>query len=310
MPSADYIPDTSIFIDNPFLILYPEYQNYPLPNLSTTPFMPPEHQAGTTSPSPSNPHSSASTPQQEPSSLSSNPGTPLSHAQSSLLTLNTRLPTVPTPPTLPQKIIGICCVPYLNLRKRAKSSPAKGFQSPPIPPPASSEATAPIGISSPEGFTATRISSYESFPPPSFDLNGQPRALDSKLYPKEVTASSPSSSHPARTSIRAKETSPSIVPNFSRPRHRASTTPGDQHAPPPSALTATITPTSPAASQATPSSSNRNNIPPIPAHLTHSLAQRPDTTRKRCHYRRPSCRARIPAKSPKSPNPPPHPHSR
>lgn len=265
MPSADYIPDTSIFIDNPFLILYPEYQNYPLPNLSTTPFMPPEHQAGTPSPSPSNPHSSASTPQQEPSSRSSNPGTPLSHAQSSLLTLNTRLPTVSTPPTLPQKIIGICCVPYLNLRKRAKSSPAKGFQSPPIPPPASSEATAPIGISSPEGFTATRISSYESFPPPSFDLNGQPRALDSKLYPEEVTASSPSSSNPARTGIRAKETSPRIVPNFSRPRHRASTTPGDQHAPAPSALTAaTITPASPPASQATPSSSNRNNIPPSP----------------------------------------------
>ncbi len=309
MPSADHNLDTSTSIDNSFLILYPEYQNYPLPNLSTTSFMPPEHQPGATPPSPSNPPSSTNSPQQESSSQSFNPGAPLSLAQSSLLTLNTRLPTVPTPPTLPQKIIGICCVPYLNLRKRAKSSPAKGFQFPPTPPPASSEATPPIGTSSPEDLTATRISSYESFPAPSFDLNGQPRALDSRLYPEEATASSPSSDHAAQTGTCANETSPSIVPNFSRPRHRDSITSGDRRSPPTTAPT-TTPPTSPPSPQAAPPSSDRNNIPPIPPHRTRSLSRRPDATRKRCHYRRPSCRARIPAKSPKSPNPPPHPHSR
>ena len=299
MTSADCSPDTSII--KPFLILYPQYQNYPLPNLSTTPFMPPEDQLSTPSPSSSGLPSSVITPQQEALSRSSDPASHFSPAQKSLVTLSICPPTLSTPPTLTQKIIGICCVPYLNLRKRAKSSPAKVSHTPEPPPPTSLERSAPIGISSSERLAPTRIGSYESFPPPPFDLDCQPRALDSWLYPEEASQNVPCSARPPQTGLHRYQTLPTVTPNFSRPRYRESTTASDQYTSSTNVLTTTTTPTTLAPTSQPSSSFDRNDIPPIPTPLAQSLAQRPDATHERCHYRRPSCRARIPPKSPKTP---------
>ena len=91
-------------------------------------------------------------------------------------------------------------------------------------------------------------SGYLSFPPPTFRHNGQPRALDSRLYPELPDSSPPN---------------PTLHTSF-----ESSTQPVQARA-------RSIPPELAFPTLACPYTSTQFTIPPIPAHLSTSLSRRP-----------------------------------
>ncbi len=95
------------------------------------------------------------------------------HDPSALVDLHPAPPLKDVPETLPLplKLISVLCPP------RRRKDPQRHPPSPavlPLPSPGSDPILAP---------SFAHSSTYTSFPPPTFHHNGQPRALDSRLYP-------------------------------------------------------------------------------------------------------------------------------
>ncbi|MCJ1283966.1 hedgehog receptor activity [Xylographa opegraphella] len=122
------------------------------------------------------------------------PASPTTEHSPLLPTINDQPPTQPppvlalspslpssTPPSpkrpLPHQVLDLLCLPY---RKRRKPTTPP---SPPPPPPPPASCTTRF----PRRRRTSFDSLYHSFPPPVFTGCGQPRALDSRLYPELLT---------------------------------------------------------------------------------------------------------------------------
>lgn len=98
------------------------------------------------------------------------------HEPLALVTVHTVSPSR----SLVDKVVTLCCFPHP--RKHSKPHPY------PRTPTSCSSASAsclppPPRLSTEPVFDSASCSTYTSFPAPTFTTNGQPRALDSRLYP-------------------------------------------------------------------------------------------------------------------------------
>lgn len=96
------------------------------------------------------------------------------------------------PKSIIQQLISLCCLPHPRKPQRHPSSSHLSPSPPPSP-------TLPVSS------TAQSESTYTSFPAPTFALNGQPRALDSRLHTDSDTPFLPETGPQERKAVLAQD---------------------------------------------------------------------------------------------------------